>query len=530
MSGAESVDAVVVGSGPNGLTAAAVLADAGWDVLVLEAADEPGGAVRTAELTEPGFRHDLFSAFHPLGAASPPLRALELERHGLRWRHAPQVLAHVLPDDRVAVLSRDPERTADSLDGFARGDGHRWQALHRQFREIRDDLLQALLTPFPPVRAGTRLLRSLGVGGALRSARTLTMPARRFVDEMFDGEGAKLLIAGNAQHTDLGPDQSASAVFGWLLCMLGQDIGFPVPEGGAGSLAAALVRRVESAGGQVRCSQRVERVLVEHGAAVGVRTAGGATVRAKVVLADVPAPTLLLDLVGAEHLPPTVVRDLRRFQWDDATLKVDWALRGPIPWRNRDAAGAGTVHLGVDLNGLATATNDLRCGRVPEHPFLLMGQMTTADPTRSPAGTETAWAYTHLPHDQDWTAEELVRVADRVEAVVERHAPGFKDLVVGRFVAGPPHLESVNPSLVGGSINQGTSGIHQQLVFRPTPGLGRADTVVPGLFLAGASAHPGGGVHGAAGANAARAALASRSWYGPAYRAGVRAALRAITS
>ncbi|MDQ3403791.1 MAG: NAD(P)/FAD-dependent oxidoreductase [Actinomycetota bacterium] len=518
-----AADAVVIGSGPNGLVAANILVDAGWDVLVLEAEPTPGGAARTAEITLPGFRHDLYSAFHPLGAASPVINALDLGAHGLRWRHAPEVLAHVFPDDQVAVLSRDVERTAESVERFGRGDGAAWRREYDRYLSVREDFLNALLRPFPPVRAGLGLLRTLGVGDALRAARRLTMPARRFGEEQFAGEGARILLAGNAMHTDLGPNQAGSAIFGWLLAMLGQDVGFPVPEGGAGSITDALVSRLRARGGRVECGKRVTSVLVASGRAMGVATEGGEQVRAtRAVLADVPAPTLFLDLVGAHKLPASFVRDLDRFDWDDSTIKIDWALSGPIPWRAQEAAGAGTVHLGADMDGLVTADADLGSGRVPENPFLLLGQMTTTDPSRSPAGTETAWAYSHIPRGGDWTEERLRAWAAKVEGIIDRHAPGFRDLILGRVVAGPADLQRGNSSLVDGAINAGTAGIHQQLVFRPTPGLARADTVIDGLFLAGASAHPGGGVHGAAGHNAARAALAAHSWYGPAYRAAMR--------
>ncbi len=512
----DDVDAVVVGSGPNGLVAANLLADAGWDVLVLEAADEPGGAVRTGELTAPGFRNDLFSAFYPLGAASPVIAGLELERHGLRWRRAPEVLAHVLPDDRAVLLSMDLDRTAASVDAFGAGDGAAWQAEFERWQRVRDDLLGVLLRPFPPVRAGVGLLRALGTAEALRFGRMFAQSVRAFGDERFSGQGAPLLLAGNAMHTDLGPDQAGGTAFGWLLAMLGQDIGFPVPEGGAGKLTEALVSRLA---GRVECGRAVAQVVVAQGRALGVRDATGGFVRArKAVLADVPAPALYLDLVGAEHLPARLVSDLAGFAWDHATVKVDWALSGPIPWTATEAKGAGTVHLGGDLNGLSVGSTEIAVGKLPRTPFVILGQMTTADPTRSPEGTEAAWAYTHVPRGENWSADRLRRRADRVEQLIEQHAPGFRELIVSRTVQGPADLAARDRNLDGGAINAGTAAIHQQLVFRPTPGLGRADTPVDRLFLAGASAHPGGGVHGAAGANAARAALARNGLAGDAYR------------
>ncbi len=525
----DEADAVVVGAGHNGLVAANMLADAGWRVLVLEATAEPGGAVRTAELAAPGYRSDLCSAFFPLAVASPAIRALDLERHGLRWRHAPAVLAHAFPDGRHAVLSRDVEATAASLAAFAPGDADAWRAEFAFWRRVRDDVLDAILRPFPPVRAGRRLLRDLGAGEFLRLARMLTLPARTLGAERFAGDGARVLLAGSALHTDLGPDDTGSGVFGWLLTMLGQDVGFPVPEGGAGAITGALLRRLARRGGRVDCDRPVTEVLVAGGRAVGVRDAAGEPVRARrAVLADVPAPVLYRDLVGPDHLPARLLADLRNFGWDDATVKVDWALSEPVPWSAPEVGRAGTVHLGADLDGLAGFAADLARGRVPRAPFLLLGQMTTADPTRSPAGTESVWAYTHVPRGLRWSADRLRRRTEQIEEVVERAAPGFRDRVVGRAIAGPAELERHDPSLVEGAINAGTSAVHQQLVFRPVPGLGRADTPVDRLYLAGASAHPGGGVHGAAGANAARAALARDGHLGPAYRALIRSLHRAL--
>lgn len=518
--GTETADAVVVGAGPNGLVAANLLADQGWEVLVLEAAEEPGGAVRSGEITVPGFRHDLCSAFYPLGAVSPVLAGLDLHRHGLRWRRSPAVLAHVLPDDRHVLLSRDVDRTAASLDTFAPGDGAAWRAEFESWQRVREPLIEAILRPFPPVRPGARLVRTLGGADLLRFARMVAMSARGLARERFAGEGAALLLAGNAMHTDLAPDQSGSAIFGWLLSMLGQDVGFPVPEGGSGRLTQALVDRLAARGGRVHCRRRVTQVLVAGGRALGVRDAGGALVRARrAVIADVPAPTLYLDLVGADHLPDRLLADLSRFHWDDATIKVDWALSGPVPWTNPEVGTAGTVHMGADLEGMTRVGADLARGRTPRTPFLLVGQMAVADPHRSPPGTETVWAYTHVPRGRTWTKDALRRFADRVEQTMEKHAPGFTSRALGRAVFGPTELQDRDPSLVEGSINAGSAAIHQQLFFRPVPGLARADTPVDRLYLASASAHPGGAVHGAPGANAARAALARNGLAGGGYRA-----------
>lgn len=522
-----AVDAVVIGSGPNGLVAANMLADAGWSVLVLEAAQEPGGSVRTAELTAPGFRNDLCSSFYPMGAASPVLAALELERYGLRWVHAPEVLAHVLPDDRTVLLSRDVGRTAKSLETFASGDGDAWRSLFEDWLKIRKSLLDAITGPFPPVRASAGLLRALGVGDAVRLARTFTLTARRMGEEWFAGEGARVLLAGNGLHTDLGPDQAGSAAFGWLMAMLGQDVGFPVPAGGADGLTSALIARLRERGGQVLCGRRVTSVLIAGGRAVGVREESGVVQARRAVLADVPAPALYMDLVGEDHLPSALVSDISRFDWEEPVIKVDWALSSPIPWTVADAASAGTVHIGPDVNGLATFANELACGRLPRAPFLLLGQMTTTDPSRSPEGTESAWAYTHVPRGQ-WTPDRIRRRADRMEQAIEQHAPGFRDKIIARSVMGPTELAEHNLSLVEGSTNSGTAAIHQQLVFRPSPGTGRPDTPIDRLYLASASAHPGGAVHGAPGANAAKAAMARDGWAGSSYRLAIKAVQRAL--
>ncbi|MFG3104899.1 phytoene desaturase family protein [Streptomyces sp. NPDC048182] len=512
-------DAVVVGAGPNGLVAANLLADAGWSVTVLEEQPEPGGAVRHDEGVAPGFANDLFSSFYPLAAASPVLAGLRLQDHGLRWAHAPHVLAHPLTDGTCAVLDRDVGTTAASLDRFAEGDGDAWRRLHDVWDSYRADILDALFTPFPPVRATARLALRLRAGGGLRLARTLVLPVRRLGEEEFRGAGGRLLLAGNALHADLAPEAAGSGGFGWLMSMLGQTYGFPVPVGGAGALTTALVARLRSRGGTLHCGRRVDRIAVRDGRAVGVRTADGETVAAqRAVLADVSVPALYGDLIEPAHVPDQVLADLRRFQWDFATFKVDWALDGPVPWRCEPASLAGTVHLADGVDELTRFAAQLAMREVPDRPFALFGQMTTTDPTRSPRGTESAWAYTHVPHDVradagdqgitgSWDEREQRLMADRVEQQVERFAPGFRALVRARRVLAPPTLQSLDANLRGGAINGGTTAMHQQLVFRPVPGTGRPETPVAGLYLASAGAHPGGGVHGAPGANAARAAL-----------------------
>ena len=511
-------DAVVVGAGHHGLVAAAVLADAGWDVVVLEGQDDVGGAVRS-RMGHPGFTVDRFSAFYPLGAASPVLRALDLAPHGLTWTHAPSVVAHPhgVDDERGAVLYRDPQRTADALAAANQADGPAWLALVEQWQRIREPLLDSLLTAWPPVRSATRLLARLGTADALRLVRFMTLPATRMGEELFAGELGRRLLAGNAMHADSPIDGAVSGTFGWLLMMLGQDVGFPVPQGGAGRLAEALRSRAESAGARVLTGDAVTSVVVSGGRAVGTRTAGGHEVVARrAVLADVSLTALYGSLLPDAEVPARLRADLQHFEWDLGTVKVDYALSGPVPWRAAGARGAGTVHVGADLDedgtaigaveGLVRWNADLRSRRVPRAPFALVGQMTTTDASRSPAGTESMWAYTHVPKGMagDDVAEQ---VAINMHDVLERHAPGFGELVLDRVVQRPSDLQGDDANLVGGAVNGGTSQLHQQLVFRPTPGPGGPRTVVDGLYLASAATHPGGGVHGACGYLAARAAL-----------------------
>lgn len=509
----------MIGGGVNGLVAANIVAEAGLGVVVYEEQPDAGGAVRSGPLTLPGYEHDRFSAFYPFAVASPAMRALALEDWGVRWRRAPLAVAHPTAHGPTAVLSTDLDETAASLDRFAAGDGDAWRRLYGFWKRIEEPFMEAFTTPVPPVRASARLAGRLRGRGLLEFARIGLLPLRRFAEEHFEGEGGGLLLGGNALHADLTADSAGGALFGLILCGLGQSHGFPVPEGGSSRLTEALVRRLRAHGGELICGARAERVVVRHGRAVAVRLDGGREISAGVgVLADVGAPQLYRELLEPELLPARVRRGIDRFQYDNSTVKVDWALSGPIPWKSADVRRAGTIHLAEDFGFLSQATFDLDRSVIPARPFLVFGQYSPVDETRQPAGAETAWAYTHVPQETkadaageltgSWEPAELELFAKRIEAEVERFAPGFGKLIAGRHVTGPHEFEQSNRNLVNGAINGGTARYHQQLVFRPVLGLGRPETPVERLLLASASAHPGGGVHGAPGAIAGRALLA----------------------
>ncbi|MDT9593699.1 NAD(P)/FAD-dependent oxidoreductase [Nocardioides zeae] len=516
-------DAVVVGAGPNGLVAANLLLDAGWSVLVLEAQPDVGGAVASDRGVHPDFVHDTFSAFYPLAAASPTLRSFGLEEHGLRWLHAPAVLGHYLPGTGWATLHRDREVTATLMDAQHAGDGEAWLELCATWDVIGDQVVGALLAPFPPVRTGLGAAARLPRAGGLELVRTLLTPVADVGRLRFGGEAPRVLLAGNAGHADIPLNAPGSGLMGILMTMLGQTVGFPVPEGGAGELARALAHRVRARGGEIRCDAEVTGIEVRDGRAVGVRVGrDGERVAARhAVLADVVASRLYGGLVAPEHLPARTMRAMRDFEMDPGTVKVDWALDGPVPWAEEQPHPTGTVHVADSVEQMAQALHQVTSQTVPAEPFLLAGQMTTTDPSRSPQGTESLWAYTHVPQQVrrdggddglrgTWDDSERERFGDRVQARMEAIAPGFGDRVVARRVLGPREMEARNANLVGGGLNGGTAQLHQQLVFRPVPGTGRATTPVGGLYLCSASAHPGGGVHGAPGSNAARAAVAGR--------------------
>jgi phytoene dehydrogenase-like protein len=513
-------DALVIGAGPNGLVAANLLVDAGWDVVLVEAQDHVGGAVYSDESVASGFVHDTFSSFYPMAGASKVMEGLGLEKHGLTWRHAPAVLGNPLPDGSWALLHRDIETTAANLEAAHAGDGDAWRALHSDWLTIGPALVEGMLSPFPPVRAGVKILLKLPRVGGVDYVRTLLEPAATMGGKRFGGQGGPLLLAGNAAHADISMRAPGSGLLGLLLAMLGQTVGFPVPEGGAARLSRALADRFTARGGQIRLSTRVRSIKVHAGRAWGVVTQDGERLRARAVVADVAATALYGQLVDWSDLPARVRSGMRRFEQDPATIKVDWALDGPVPWTSAPELAPGTVHFADSVDQLSVAQDAIANHSIPAEPFLLAGQMTTTDPTRSPAGTESFWAYTHVPQlvrrddgpdglTGRWDADEVERMADRMQARVVRYAPDLESRIIARRVLGPHEMQTRNENLINGALGGGTSGLHQQLIFRPVPGMGRAGTPISGLFLGSASAHPGGGVHGACGSNAARAVIAA---------------------
>jgi phytoene dehydrogenase-like protein len=507
--------AVVIGAGPNGLAAAIALARAGREVTVLEAADAPGGAVRTEELTLPGFRHDTFSSVYPAAAASPVFSGMPLDRFGLEWVHPEACSAHPLPDGRALALYRDLDRTAERLNAAQPGDGDAWRAFVTPMLDAFEAIRATMLSGFPPLTGPLKLLQSAGPVGLARFAALLPGSAQGLGRRLFESPDARAWLYGAAGHGDVPPTGPGSAIAAAYLNLLGHAVGWPSPKGGAQALIDALVGYLAELGGGVRTGALVTRVEVAHGRVSGVRLAGGEHVAAETVIADV-MPHALVRLAG-EHLGSVYRRLLGRYTYGLATVKVDWALEGPIPWLAQAVRGAGTVHVGGSEEEVV-ATLAASARGLPARPFLLLGQQSVADPTRAPEGRHTAWAYTHGPQvGVDW-AGELDRHVERMEAQVERYAPGFRDRVLARHVLGPAGLQARNPNLVGGDVGGGTYRL-DQVIFRPAPSPSPYRTPLRGLYLGSSATFPGGAVHGVCGDAAANAALADDSAWRRAIRA-----------
>jgi phytoene dehydrogenase-like protein len=498
------MNAVVIGAGPNGLAAAIRLAEAGHPVTVLDASDRPGGAVRTQELTLPGFRHDTFSSVYPAGAASPVFARMPLERHGLRWIHPGACYAHPLPDGQAVALFRELDPTEASLDTAQPGDGSRWRAFIEPMLSSFEAIRATMLAGFPPIAGSLRLLGQLGPLGMAQFARLLPGSAQSLGRRLFQGTGSRAWLYGSAGHGDVPPTGAGSAVAVTYLNLMGHAVGWPSPAGGAERLTEALVGYLSELGGQVRTHTSVVAIESAHRHVTGVQIAGDDRVPADIVIATV-MPHALVALAG-EALAKPYRALLRRYRYGPATLKVDWALDGPIPWEAPEPRTAGTVHVAGTEDELVRTIAESQ-DRLPSRPFLLLGQQSLADPSRAPEGKHTAWAYTHGPQTGvDWSGQLDAHV-ERIEAQVERFAPGFRQRILARHVMAPAELERRDRNLIGGDVGGGSYTL-RQVIFRPVPGLSPYRTPLHGLYLGSAAAFPGGAVHGVPGDAAARAAVA----------------------
>lgn len=494
------LDALVIGSGPNGLVAAATLARAGLRTLVCEAQDRVGGALGSLPLTLPGFVHDVGAGFFPFGSISPGLVQLDLAGAGLRWAFAPVDSAHVDSAGHCGVIARDLERTVAELGR----DGEAWRRVATWNQHLGERLVHALIAPLPPVREGL----ALGMVDGLKFAAIALRTAAEWSERTFVTPGARQMIPGLGLHADLGPDDFTSSAVGMMLALLAAKTGFAVPVGGAEQITRALRQRLEEAGGAVRTGARVEQVIVREGRAVAARLVGGEELEAKVVVADTSPVALALDLVGEAQLPRRLVSSMKRFEYGWGTFKIDWALDGPVPWTAPACREAAVVHLGEGIGGLRTFTSEVRSGKLPVLPYALIGQQSLMDGTRAPAGQHALYGYTHVPSAiaGGWVGAREA-FADRVEGWIEACAPGFRQRILSRHLLPPPDLFAMNENLVGGDLGGGTAHIERQLVFRPAFPYFRYRFGLKGLYLASASTHPGTGVHGACGYNAARAVL-----------------------
>jgi phytoene dehydrogenase-like protein len=464
-------DAVVVGSGPNGLTAAIELARHGCAVLVLEARDEIGGGTRTAELTLPGYRHDVCSGCHPLGILSPAFRRYPLEEHGLRWIRGSASVAHPLDGEPAVLLYRSLDDTAREL-GV---DGHAYTRLFAPSLRAPHALLEDLLGPLRLPRHPLAMAR-FGLPGLL--------PATTALRARFSGERARALLAGCAAHSILPLERPLTAAVAMIFALTGHVEDWPVAAGGSQAIAAALASYLRQLGGQIETGRTI-RTLAD-------------VPPARVVLFDT-SPAQVADL-GEAVLPAGYVRRLRRYRYGPGVFKLDWALDGPIPWRDERCLGAATVHVGGRLDEIAAAEAAVWRGEHPERPFVMVVQQSQLDPSRAPHGKHTGYAYCHVP------AGSPVDCTAAIEGQLERFAPGFQGRILARHTMFPADLARDNPNYVGGAITGGVADLFQ-FFTRPVARFDPYSTPDPRLFLCSASTPPGAGVHGMCGYFAARSAL-----------------------
>jgi phytoene dehydrogenase-like protein len=467
-----SYDAVVVGSGPNGLAAAIRLAQNRLSVLVLEANERIGGGTRSAELTLPGFTHDLCSAVHPLALGSPFFRQLPLEHFGLKWVHPEIPLAHPLDKGRAAALTKSVSETAERFGEDGRSYERLMAPLVNNWELLAAEFLQPLIhLPRHPIQ-----LARFGWLGV--------QPARTLAKRQFTGEAARGLFAGLAAHSFLALEEVFSAGFGLVLGMMGHAVGWPLPRGGAQSIADALADYLRSLGGEIMTNSQIESLEQLP--------------LARAVLLDV-TPRQLLRLAGPK-LPESYRKRLEGFRYGPGVFKLDYALDARIPWQSEACRRAATIHLGGTLQEIALAEQQVAQGKTPEHPFVLLAQPSLFDETRAPAGKHTAWAYCHVPNGSSF---DMTR---KIEDQIERFAPGFRDRILARHAMGCVDLEKKNGNLIGGDINGGAAD-WRQLLARPTFGPAPYRTALPGVYLCSSSTPPGGGVHGMCGFHAAGVAL-----------------------
>ena len=497
---------VVVGAGCTGLVCAIHLARAGLSVTIVEHASAPGGAAASGEITLPGFVHDHCAGFNPMTVASPAMRELNLEVEGVRWIWPGAIMTHPFADGTAVTLHHDLEATVASLEATRPGAGRAWRELIEQFRPLAQQLVEAILGPLPPVA------RSLALTAALRRDALLLM--RRMTGsiqalglDVFDGATRPTAwLSGSAQHSGLAPSTAGSGAFGFLLQLLAHSHGWPFPAGGQGRITDALTAIATREGVAIRCSSSVERIEVRGGRAAGVRLRTGEEIAARDVVTTVSARPLA-EMLPDDALPDRLLRRLRIWRYSTAAFKVDYALERPAPWAALEAREAAVVHVGGELSALAAAADQSQRGVMPDRPALVVGQHTQFDTSRAPEGQHTLYCYGHVPSRYDCTDED---VAGLIESQLERFAPGFSEVVLARAFRGPRRTAAENPSLVDGDLGGGTYELDQQLIFRPAPELCRHRTPLPGLYVSGASVHPGGSVQGMGGRSAARALLSDR--------------------